>query len=83
MFAFSAFELAYSAMNSAPRTYKQAVRRPDADEWLDAMGREMKSLHDHDAWDLVPRPEDKPVNRGLWVFAEKMNAKGEVIKKKA
>jgi hypothetical protein len=47
------------------------------------MEKEMKLLCERDTWDLIERPRGKPVKRGLWVFAEKMNAKGEVIKKKA
>ena len=37
----------------------------------------------NDTWEFVPRPKDKNVIGTKWVFRNKMNEQGEVIRNKA
>jgi hypothetical protein len=46
----------------------------------------MKSLiriKKNNTWELIPRPEDKNVIGSKWVFKNKMNEKGQVVRNKA
>jgi hypothetical protein len=58
---------------SAPRSYKEAVSRPDRTKWEQAMDRELQSIKDNDVWTLVPRPEDQRVVDSRWVLRIKDN----------
>jgi hypothetical protein len=53
---------------AAPRTYREAVSRPDRTKWEQAMDRELQSIKDNDVWTLVPRPEDQKVVDSRWVL---------------
>jgi hypothetical protein len=48
----------------AKHTYKEAMRRDDANEWKQAMKEEMKSLTAHDAWTLVQLPAGRKAITG-------------------
>ena len=53
------------------------------DHWMKAMMEELDQIIKNDTWDLVPRPKDKNVIGTKWVFRNKMNEQGEVIRNKA
>ena len=53
------------------------------DHWMKAMKEEHNKIIKNDTWELVPRPKDKNVTRRKWVFRNKMNEQGEVIRDKA
>ena len=40
-----------------PISYRDAFSRPDVPLWQAAYEDEMKSLHDHKVWDLIPRDQ--------------------------
>ena len=77
--ASSSFEYAVSASLGDPRSYRDAISRPDAPLWLDTMSLEM-SAHDHaGTWELVDRRDVPPgmkVQDGHWVVVVKYNADG-------
>lgn len=60
----------------APKTVKQALSSPKANEWRSAMNEELEMLRTHDAWDLVPRPENANVIGSRWVYAVKHQEDG-------
>ena len=66
----------------APDSYHEARARPDAAVWREAMDREMKSLHDRNAF----APSDLPSHRHAigvrWVYAYKFNPDGSIIRGK-
>jgi hypothetical protein len=47
------------------------------------MNEELDQIEKNNTWELVPRPEDKNVIGPKWVFKNKMNEKGQVVRNKA
>ena len=37
----------------------------------------------NDTWELVPRPKDKNIIENKWIFRNKMNEQGEVVRNEA
>ena len=55
----------------------------DDEFWLLAMSEELNQFTRNDVWDLVDRPKDHPVIGTRWVFRNKLDENGEVIRNKA
>ncbi|WJX72495.1 hypothetical protein P8452_56374 [Trifolium repens] len=53
------------------------------DGWIVAMQDELNQFQRNDVWDLVPRPTHKNIIGTKWVFRNKLNEQGEVVRKKA
>jgi len=53
------------------------------DGWILAMQDELNQFKRNDVWDLVPKPEHKNIIGTKWVFRNKLNEQGEVIRNKA
>ena len=51
--------------------------------WMKAMKEELDQIIKNDTWELVPRPKNKNVIGTKWVFRNKMNEQGEVVRNKA
>eukprot|EP00253_Pinus_taeda_P031422 PITA_31422 len=47
------------------------------------MDEELKQIEKNNTWELVPRPKDKNVIGTKWIFKNKLNENGEVIRNKA
>ena len=47
------------------------------------MDEELDQIEKNDTWELVPRPLDKNVIGTKWIFKNKLNENGEVIRNKA
>ena len=47
------------------------------------MNAELDQIEKNQTWDLVPRPKDKNVIGTKWVFKNKMNEDGQVVRNKA
>lgn len=47
------------------------------------MNEEPDQIEKNDTWELVPRPHDKNVIGTKWIFKNKLNGNGEVIRNKA
>ena len=54
-----------------PRSLREALAAPDADDWRDAMDREMENLRAHDVYELVPRASGARTIRLGWVLHRK------------
>ena len=48
---------ASGADKAKPSTYRQAMKRPDADQWQKAAEEEMEAHARNYTWDIVPLPE--------------------------
>eukprot|EP00253_Pinus_taeda_P017933 PITA_17933 len=65
-------------------TGPQSVKEACKDEcWVKAMDEELEQIKKNNTWELVPRPKDKNVIGKNWVFKNKLNENGEVIRNKA
>jgi hypothetical protein len=53
------------------------------DDWIRDMNEELVQIEKNNTWELVPRPEDKNVIGSKWVFKNKMNEKGQVVRNKS
>lgn len=66
-----------------PTTVEEALASTDKEKWLDAMEKEMESLHGNDVWDLIELPKDRKAVGSKWVFKLKVGADGSVERHKA
>ena len=66
-----------------PTTLKEALSSSDKSKWVDAMEKEMESLHTNKVWDLVELPKDRKTVGSKWVFKTKRSADGTVERHKA
>ena len=51
--------------------------------WVKEMDEELEQIEKNNTWELVPRPKDKNVIGTKWIFKNKLNENGEVIRNKA
>ena len=63
-----------------PATVDEAL---SDDGWLLAMQEELSQFQRNDVWDLVPKPHQKNIIGTKWVFRNKLNEQGEVVRNKA
>ena len=63
-----------------PKFFEEASQE---DNWIRAMNEELDQIEKNNTWELVPRPKDKNVIGSKWVFKNKMNEKGQVVRNKA
>lgn len=63
-----------------PKCYKEAVGDP---AWVEAMNEEIKSIERNSTWSLSQLPGGHKAIGLKWVFKQKKNSDGEVIKHKA
>lgn len=41
-----------------PVTYTEAIEKPDRQEWMHTMEKEMASLHKNQTWEIVKKPKN-------------------------
>ena len=66
-----------------PESYLEALNSPNKKEWEEAMKLELKELSNQNIWELVPRPSNRQVLKGRWVYKQKTNHLGEITRFKA
>jgi hypothetical protein len=70
-----------------PRSYAEAMRSPQREQWLAAMRAEEESLRAHAVWRRVPLAEAHREGRTpigcKWIYKLKLNSAGEVERYKA
>lgn len=66
-----------------PETFNEAIKSDQKDQWMEAMNREMKALHENKTWDLVNLPQGKKAISNKWAYKIQTNADGSVDKFKA
>ncbi|KAJ9506960.1 hypothetical protein QJQ45_016556, partial [Haematococcus lacustris] len=66
-----------------PRSFSEAMSRPDAEEWGRAMDADMASQHANQTWVLVSRQPGMSVLPGRWVLKVKWGSDGSIVKYKA
>ena len=53
------------------------------ERWVEAMHDELLQFQRNDVWTLVPRPEGEHIIGTKWIFRDKTDEKGNVIRNKA
>jgi vacuolar-type H+-ATPase catalytic subunit A/Vma1 len=51
--------------------------------WVQAMKEELSQFEKNEVWTLVPNPQDHTIIGTRWVFRNKLNEEGKVIRNKA
>jgi hypothetical protein len=63
-----------------PKNFNEASRD---DHWINAMNDELDQIEKNSTWELVHRPEGKNVIGSKWIFKNKLNEQGQVVRNKA
>ena len=63
-----------------PKNFEEASEDGD---WIKAMNEELDQIEKNNTWELVPRLADKNVIGTKWVFKNKMNEHGQIVRNKA
>jgi regulator of extracellular matrix RemA (YlzA/DUF370 family) len=63
-----------------PNSVKESIK---SKYWIKSMNEELDQIEKNQTWELVPRPKDKNVIGTKWIFKNKLNENGEIIKKKS
>jgi hypothetical protein len=63
-----------------PKSFSEANKNED---WIKAMNEELDQIEKNQTWELVPRPKDKNVIGTKWIFKNKLNENGQIIKNKS
>jgi hypothetical protein len=53
------------------------------DHWVKAMNDELDQIEKNNTWEMVHRPEGKNIIASKWIFKNKLNEQGQVVKNKA
>jgi hypothetical protein len=62
-----------------PKNFNEASRD---DHWINAMNDELDQIEKKSTWELAHRPEGKTVIGSKWIFKNKLNEKGQVVRNK-
>jgi transposase InsO family protein len=63
-----------------PKSIKEAIID---NSWIEAMKEELSQFDKNEVWTLVPAPQDQSVIGTRWVFRNKLDEEGKVIRNKA
>nr|KYP31619.1 Copia protein [Cajanus cajan] len=63
-----------------PKSIDEALKD---EHWLMAMQEELNQFERNEVWDLVPLPKDYPIIGTKWVFRNKLDESGIIIRNKA
>lgn len=66
-----------------PRNIGEAMASPEGEEWRSAVQEELGMLKKMGTWELKDLPEGRDVVGCKWVFARKLDEKGQVVRHKA
>ena len=71
----------YSLLSQVePKNVAEAVKD---ESWVKAMNEELDQIEKNQTWELVPRPSQKNVIGTKWVFKNKLDENGKIIRNKA
>ena len=63
-----------------PQCFNESSKDKD---WVAAMNEELDQIEKNSTWELVPRPSDKNIIGSKWVFKNKSNEQGKIVRNKA
>lgn len=62
---------------------KNVIEAKQDERWIKAMNEELNQIKRNQTWELVPMPKNKNVIGTKWVFRNKLNEHGKVVRNKA
>lgn len=68
------WDLFYGDPQKVPKTYKQALKSPEKDQWLEAILQELAQIIQQGVFEFIPMnklPKNKKLITSRWVFTEK------------
>ena len=63
-----------------PKRVEEALQD---ENWMDSMHEELNQFVRNDVWELIPRPKDAHVIGTKWIFRNKTDENGEIIRNKS
>jgi hypothetical protein len=63
-----------------PKNFNEASKDTN---WLKSINEELDQIEKNDTWEFVPRPTNKNVIGSKWVYKNKMNEQGNIVRNKA
>lgn len=72
-----------SETHNEPKSYKEAMKGEDRNEWLQAMEQELSMINEKGTWELVDLPIGRKAVGSKWVFKLKSEDNGKNIRRKA
>jgi hypothetical protein len=63
-----------------PKNFNRASKD---DHWVKAMNDELDQIEKNNTWEMVHRPKGKNIIGSKWIFKNKLNEQGQVVKNKA
>jgi len=73
------YEIACSTVFMAESlSYAEAMRRPDVEQWKQAVLKDLNAHSTNGTWKLISRPTGKKVIGSKWVFKVKHNMDGSI-----
>lgn len=80
---YDASHFANEVYNGEPFTVSEALNGDDKSHWKTAMDEEYRSLLDNATWELIDLPKGSKAINNKWVFKQKTDCKGNIIRYKA
>ena len=80
---YNVITLIQEAVTDDPSTISEALNLKDKDQWLQAIHSEYNSIIENETFELVPRPESKPIVKCKWILKKKYKSDGSIDKYKA
>ena len=75
---YAYFSAAQTMFSTEPSSFSQAMKSNDAENWKEAIDKELKSHAQLKTWDVVDRPSNANVVGNKWVFKLKHNPDGSL-----
>lgn len=66
-----------------PRTFQEAVKSTESDDWMKAMNEELSAIESNETWELTELPVGRKAVGCKWVFKVKYGADNKFLKFKA
>ena len=62
---------------------KNLEEASEDEDWIRAMNEELDQIEKNNTWEFVPRPADKNVIGSKWLFKNKVNEQGQIVRNKS
>lgn len=70
-------------VDTIPKSYEEAISSEKSNNWIEAMNEEMTALEENNTWELQRLPAGRQAIGCKWIFTNKTDANGNLIRYKA